>query len=168
MSTQPKSNGAGLVRQALRAGHARAIRFDPEPGRMGTGPDAPACATKLRWTAPRLVAAANDEVPDANARAVHVLPPSTAATKTSSAGAAGTGQGQALPELGGVEDLSDKDLADMRATGWGEFMAGDTTLVMSTVDALGPAATEYDFGAELLQRAHRLTVSSSLMTIGHR
>ncbi|MEU8544762.1 helix-turn-helix domain-containing protein [Streptomyces sp. NPDC048717] len=77
-------------------------------------------------------------------------------------------QGESLPELGGVEDLSEQDVADMRATGWGEFMAGDTTLVMTTYDALGPAAAEYVFGADLVRRARKLASGSSLMTVGRR
>ncbi|MEU7384147.1 MULTISPECIES: helix-turn-helix domain-containing protein [unclassified Streptomyces] len=79
-----------------------------------------------------------------------------------------SGQGKALPELGGVEDLSPEDLAEMQATGWGEFMQGDTTLVMTTYDALGPAAAVHIFGADLVQRARKLASSSSLMTIGRR
>ncbi|MFG2668851.1 winged helix-turn-helix domain-containing protein [Streptomyces sp. NPDC048387] len=77
-------------------------------------------------------------------------------------------QYESLPELGGVEDLSEQDLADMRATGWGEFMAGDTTLVMSTYDALGPAAAVHIFGADLVQRARKLASGSSLMNVGRR
>ncbi|WP_436766119.1 helix-turn-helix domain-containing protein [Streptomyces sp. URMC 123] len=79
-----------------------------------------------------------------------------------------SGQGEALPELGGVEDLSPQDLAQMQATGWGEFMAGDTTLVMTTYDTLGPAAAVHIFGADLVQRARKLASGSSLMTVGHR
>ncbi|MEU7038814.1 helix-turn-helix domain-containing protein [Streptomyces sp. NPDC046237] len=79
-----------------------------------------------------------------------------------------SGQGESLPELGGVEDLSPEDVAEMRATGWGEFMAGDTTLVMTTYDALGPAAAEYVFGADLVRRARKLASGSSLMTVGRR
>lgn len=75
---------------------------------------------------------------------------------------------EALPELGGVEDLTPQDLADMRATGWGGFMAGDTTLVMTTYDALAPAAAVHIFGADLVQRARKLAGSSSLMTVGRR
>ncbi|MEU3907263.1 helix-turn-helix domain-containing protein [Streptomyces goshikiensis] len=77
-------------------------------------------------------------------------------------------QGESLPELSGVEDLSPQDLAEMRATARGEFMAGDTTLVMTTYDALGPAAAEYVFGADLVRRARKLASSSSLMTVGRR
>ncbi|WP_327169899.1 helix-turn-helix domain-containing protein [Streptomyces subrutilus] len=79
-----------------------------------------------------------------------------------------SGKGESLPELGGVEDLSPEDVADMRATGWGEFMAGDTTLVMTTYDALGPAAAVHIFGADLVRRARKLASSSSLMTVGRR
>ncbi|MET9646198.1 helix-turn-helix domain-containing protein [Streptomyces syringium] len=79
-----------------------------------------------------------------------------------------SGQGESLPELGGVEDLSEQDLAEMRATGWGEFIAGDTTLVMTTYDALGPAAAEYVFGADLVRRARKLAGGSSLMAVGRR
>ncbi|MEV7160250.1 helix-turn-helix domain-containing protein [Streptomyces misionensis] len=78
------------------------------------------------------------------------------------------GQGESLPELVGVEDLSSEDLAAMRSTGWGEFMAGDTTLVMSTYDTLGPAAAVHIFGADLVQRARKLASGSSLMTVGRR
>ncbi|MFE2383162.1 helix-turn-helix domain-containing protein [Streptomyces misionensis] len=78
------------------------------------------------------------------------------------------GQGESLPELVGVEDLSSEDLAAMRSTGWGEFMAGDTTLVLSTYDVLGPAAAVHIFGADLVQRARKLASGSSLMTVGRR
>lgn len=76
--------------------------------------------------------------------------------------------GEAQPELGGVENLSEQDVTDMRATGWGEFMTGDTTLVMTMYDALGPAAAEHVFGADLVRRARKLASSSSLMTVGRR
>ncbi|MCX4821879.1 hypothetical protein OG883_18710 [Streptomyces sp. NBC_01142] len=56
----------------------------------------------------------------------------------------------------------------MRATGLGEFMAGDTTLIMTTFDTLGPAAAEHIYGADLVRRARKLASSSSLMTIGRR
>ncbi|MCY0921150.1 helix-turn-helix domain-containing protein [Streptomyces sp. H27-G5] len=72
------------------------------------------------------------------------------------------------PALRGIEDLNPEDLADMRATGMGEFMAGDTTLIMTTFDTLGPAAAEHIYGADLVQRARKLASSSSLMTVGRR
>lgn len=53
----------------------------------------------------------------------------------------------------------------MRSTGWGEFMAGDTTLVMTTYDALGPAAAIHIFSADLVQCAHKLEGSSSLIAV---
>lgn len=79
-----------------------------------------------------------------------------------------SGQNEALPDLGGVEDLSPEDLADMRAAGLGEFMAGDTTLIMTTLNTLGPAVAEHIYGADLVRRAHKLASSSSLMTVGRR
>lgn len=47
-------------------------------------------------------------------------------------------------------------------------MAGDTTLVMTTYDALGPAAAEHVVGADLVRRARKLASTSSLMTVGRR
>ncbi|MFE6813533.1 DciA family protein [Streptomyces sp. NPDC057675] len=63
------------------AGHVKAVKFDADTGRLDVAPDAPAYGTKLRWIAPRLVATANKQMPDANIRDVHVLaPPARAAT----------------------------------------------------------------------------------------
>ncbi|MFE7584909.1 hypothetical protein ACFU5Y_25490 [Streptomyces gardneri] len=66
------------------------MKFDADTGRLDVAPDAPAYGTKLRWIAPRLVATANEKVPGANIRFLHVLPPTAAPTKTSSAEAVGT------------------------------------------------------------------------------
>lgn len=57
------------------AGRVRAVAFDADTGRLDVVPDAPACGTQLRWSAPKLIAAANERVPDANVRALHVLAP---------------------------------------------------------------------------------------------
>ncbi|WP_086796971.1 DciA family protein [Streptomyces caniscabiei] len=57
------------------AGHAQAVKFDADTGRLDVVPDAPAYGTKLRWSAPKLIAAANTTVPGANVRALHVLAP---------------------------------------------------------------------------------------------
>ncbi|MFB7918661.1 hypothetical protein [Streptomyces sp. NPDC056061] len=48
------------------AGHVRGVAFDADTGRLDVTPDAPACGMKLRWSAPKLIAAANERVPDAN------------------------------------------------------------------------------------------------------
>ncbi|MFI8200399.1 hypothetical protein ACIF6K_28395 [Streptomyces sp. NPDC085942] len=45
------------------AGRVRATAFDAESGRLDVAPDAPAVGTKLRWSAPKLIAAANERVP---------------------------------------------------------------------------------------------------------
>ncbi|MFE6625205.1 DUF721 domain-containing protein [Streptomyces sp. NPDC008086] len=57
------------------AGHARAVAFDADTGRLDVVPDAPAYGTKLRWSTPKLIAAANETVPGANVRTLHVLAP---------------------------------------------------------------------------------------------
>ncbi|MGC4986615.1 hypothetical protein ACLQ18_39500 [Streptomyces sp. DT193] len=53
----------------------RAVAFDADTGRLDVVPDAPAVGTTLRWSAPKLIAAANERVPNANVRALHVLAP---------------------------------------------------------------------------------------------
>ncbi|MER7108791.1 DciA family protein [Streptomyces sp. NPDC000229] len=57
------------------AGHVQAVKFDADTGRLDVAPDAPAYGTKVRWIAPKLIAAANEQVPDARVRTLHVLPP---------------------------------------------------------------------------------------------
>ncbi|MEU6285050.1 DUF721 domain-containing protein [Streptomyces sp. NPDC047028] len=70
------------------AGRVQATAFDADTGRLDVVPDAPAVGTKLRWSAPKLIAAANERVQGANVRAVHVLAP--APVKTGSTTAAAT------------------------------------------------------------------------------
>ncbi|MEU5810948.1 DciA family protein [Streptomyces sp. NPDC047718] len=72
------------------AGHVQAVKFDADTGRLDVAPNAPAYGTKVRWIAPKLIAAANEKVPGANVRSLHVLPPAAAPPRTSSAEAAGT------------------------------------------------------------------------------
>lgn len=57
------------------AGRVQAVAFDAETGRLDVAPDTPAASTKLRWSAPKLIAAANKQVPGANVRALNVLAP---------------------------------------------------------------------------------------------
>ncbi|MFE5797136.1 DciA family protein [Streptomyces sp. NPDC056503] len=54
------------------AGHVKAVKFDAESGRLEVAPDAPAYGTKVRWIAPKLIAAANEKAPGANVRFLHV------------------------------------------------------------------------------------------------
>ncbi|MFK0050440.1 DUF721 domain-containing protein [Streptomyces sp. NPDC090741] len=68
------------------SGTGKAVEFDVESGRLDVVPDAPACGTQLRWSAPKLIAAANKKVPGAHVRSLHVLAP--AAMKTGPATAA--------------------------------------------------------------------------------
>ncbi|WNI34413.1 hypothetical protein [Streptomyces sp. ITFR-6] len=49
--------------------------FDADTGRLDVVPDAPAVGTKLRWSAPKLIEAANERVRGANICALHVLAP---------------------------------------------------------------------------------------------
>ncbi|MFC9399131.1 hypothetical protein ACFTWS_39325 [Streptomyces sp. NPDC057027] len=64
------------------------MAFDDESGRLDIVPDAAAYGTKVRWCAPRLITAANEAVPNANVRAVHVLAPTSRATTTATSSAA--------------------------------------------------------------------------------
>lgn len=57
------------------AGRVQGVAFDADTGRLDVVPDAPAVGTKLRWSAPKLIAAANERVRGANVRALHVLAP---------------------------------------------------------------------------------------------
>ncbi|MER6639125.1 DUF721 domain-containing protein [Streptomyces microflavus] len=57
------------------AERVKAVAFDAETGRLDVVPDLPAAGTQLRWSAPKLVAAANVQVRGANVRALHVLAP---------------------------------------------------------------------------------------------
>ncbi|MFB7435095.1 DUF721 domain-containing protein [Streptomyces microflavus] len=45
------------------AGRVQAVAFDAETGRLDVVPDLPAAGTQLRWSAPKLIAAANEKVP---------------------------------------------------------------------------------------------------------
>ncbi|MYY03185.1 MULTISPECIES: DciA family protein [unclassified Streptomyces] len=57
------------------AGRVKAVAFDADTGRLDVAPDAPAVGTKLRWSAPKLIEAANERVRGANVRTLHVLAP---------------------------------------------------------------------------------------------
>ncbi|WP_331763908.1 DUF721 domain-containing protein [Streptomyces cyaneofuscatus] len=57
------------------AGRVTAVAFDSDTGRLDVVPDLPAAGTQLRWSAPKLITAANEKVPGANVRALHVLAP---------------------------------------------------------------------------------------------
>ncbi|WP_262705102.1 MULTISPECIES: hypothetical protein [Streptomyces] len=73
-------------------GHAQAVKFDMDAARLDAArpdvvPDAPVYGTKRRWSAPKLIAAANTEVPGANVRGLHVLPPASSDAGSASAAA---------------------------------------------------------------------------------
>lgn len=70
------------------AGHVRAVGFDADTGRLDVAPDAPAYGTQLRWSAPKVIAAANEKVSGANVRSVHVLAPAPVKSGPATAAAA--------------------------------------------------------------------------------
>lgn len=57
------------------AGRVQAVAFDAETGRLDVVSEAPAARAKLRWSAPKLIATANERARGANVRALHVLVP---------------------------------------------------------------------------------------------
>ncbi|MFG2841115.1 DciA family protein [Streptomyces zaomyceticus] len=69
------------------AGHVRAVGFDADTGRLDVAPDAPAYGTQLRWSAPKLITAANEKVFGANVRILHVLVPTPVKASPSTAAA---------------------------------------------------------------------------------
>ncbi|MFB8247332.1 DciA family protein [Streptomyces sp. NPDC055952] len=89
------------------AGHVQAVGFDADTGRLDVAPDAPAYGTKLRWSAPKLIAAANQRVQDANVRTLHVMAP--APVKASSAMAAADPIPQTAPPAGPVQRRTPPD-----------------------------------------------------------
>lgn len=88
------------------AGHVAAVAFDADSGRLDVVPDSPAYGTKLRWTTQKLISAANADVPDANVRALHVLPPA-AATAGPATAAADTTPDAPLEAAGPVRTRED-------------------------------------------------------------
>ncbi|WP_331720185.1 DciA family protein (plasmid) [Streptomyces sp. NBC_01102] len=89
------------------AGRVQGVAFDAETGRLDVVPDAPAVGTKLRWSAPKLIAAANERVQGANVRALHVLAP--APTKAGPATAAAGPAPQPTPPAVPVERRTPPD-----------------------------------------------------------
>lgn len=69
------------------------------------------------------------------------------------------------PEFTHLEEPNAEDLAALREEAWGEFMAGETALVMSAIDVSGRSAAERVYGAELVQRVLRLAGGTSLMSL---
>jgi hypothetical protein len=65
-------------------------------------------------------------------------------------------------------ELSEQDLADLRATAEGQLMRGETDLITGTVNAMGRATAERIYGEELVCRARQLAsvAHSSHITVG--
>ncbi len=76
----PAAGGSALARfddilaaaAAELAGHVQAVKLDADTGRLYV---APAYGPKLPWSTPKLIAAANGQVPGATVRTLDVLPP---------------------------------------------------------------------------------------------
>ncbi|MFD5557835.1 DUF721 domain-containing protein [Streptomyces sp. NPDC127068] len=95
------------------AGRVKATGFDADTGRLDLVPDAPAVGTKLRWSAPKLIAAVNERVSNGHVCALNVLAPALVRTGPAIAadvapapgggGAAGPGGGGRAPACGGPE-----------------------------------------------------------------
>ncbi|WP_328765415.1 MULTISPECIES: transcriptional regulator [unclassified Streptomyces] len=79
-------------------------------------------------------------------------------------------RGEVLPAQTGIDDLDQEQKRELRVMARGEFARGETTLVIGAVETFGQAATERLYGADLVQRALRLTSGrrSSLMALGKR
>ncbi|MFE0776924.1 hypothetical protein [Streptomyces sp. NPDC058861] len=86
-----------IVLTTAALGYVRAVGYSERSGHLDV---APAYATQARWIAPKLLVAANQAVPSANIRTVHVLAPAarTAITSAMSPAAAdGSVSGPDIP-----------------------------------------------------------------------
>ncbi|MEU6955566.1 hypothetical protein [Streptomyces sp. NPDC045714] len=81
------------------AERVQALAFDAETGSLDVALNLPAAGTQLRWSAPKLVAAANERVRGATARALRVLAPVVAARFAARLGCGG-GVGRVQRVLG--------------------------------------------------------------------
>lgn len=66
------------------AGHARAVGFDADTGRLDVTPDSSAYATQLRWSTQKLIAQVNQRVRGAAVRTLRVLPPGAGSPRPAS------------------------------------------------------------------------------------
>jgi hypothetical protein len=138
--TVPAAGGSVLARwdnilaaaAAELVGHVQAVKFDSDTGRLDVAPDSPAYGTKLRWSAQALVAAANADVPDANVRALHILPPA-AATVGPTTAAADTAADAAAEPAGPVRTREDA------SNGYRQALAAHQAAKAEQGDRLTPA-----------------------------
>ncbi|MEJ8654635.1 hypothetical protein WKI65_43045 [Streptomyces sp. MS1.AVA.3] len=65
--------------------------------------------------------------------------------------------GVELPGADSLEDLDAEALNNLQRHAWFAYKAGDTDLVMTAYEALGPIQTERLYGAELVDRCIRLS-----------
>ncbi|MER7316504.1 helix-turn-helix domain-containing protein [Streptomyces halstedii] len=77
---------------------------------------------------------------------------------------------EVLPQVSGVRDLQDAEVAQARAEAQERLMLGDTSLLTLAVDTMGRPAAEQLYGTDLVLHALRLEngARSPLMTYGRR
>ncbi|WP_431983916.1 helix-turn-helix domain-containing protein [Streptomyces qinglanensis] len=75
---------------------------------------------------------------------------------------------EALPALGGPQDLTEEDLEVMRSAAQAEYMQGETALITSAIEAFGRHIADAMYGLALVQRALQLSRHSSRMSLTHR
>ncbi|WP_435058398.1 hypothetical protein [Streptomyces sp. bgisy060] len=74
----------------------------------------------------------------------------------------GQNAGVDLPAADGLEDVDDDALNNLRLEAWWAYKAGDTSLVMTAYESLGPVETERLYGADLLRRCIALAFSDGI------
>ncbi|MYZ34412.1 MULTISPECIES: hypothetical protein [unclassified Streptomyces] len=79
-------------------------------------------------------------------------------------------QDHAADDQAAEAELTEQALEELRAVAWGQFMEGETDLVMTAVNSMGRPAAERIYGTDLVQRARRIASSSrsSRLTYGRR
>ncbi|WP_410540548.1 DUF721 domain-containing protein [Streptomyces sp. KL2] len=101
------------------AGYVQAVGFDADTGRLDIAPNAPAYGTKLRWSALKLIAAANERVPGANVRTIRGLatgavPGGSMKTRETACDGYRWAPGRRVPELCRPVDRTGGGAADCR------------------------------------------------------
>ncbi|WP_282792946.1 hypothetical protein [Streptomyces sp. CC224B] len=131
---------------------------------------APAVAVRIGWRPDRphayiarqVAKEAEARAHEARLQAVERAAPNAAfAQATQDLREQNTG-GAELPAVEGLEDLDEDALKSLRLEAWGAYMAGDTALVMTAYENLGPSETQRLYGADLLRRCIALTFSDGI------
>ncbi|TQE33123.1 helix-turn-helix domain-containing protein [Streptomyces ipomoeae] len=70
--------------------------------------------------------------------------------------------GEVLDAADGLEDLDPEALDQLRREAWWAYKAGDTSLVMTAYENLGPTETKRLYGGDLVRRCLALTFSDGI------